>query len=74
MVDQEELRAPEIAKVDLSDTLGRTFGGICLVSILVFVVLWVVWGMGREGLGVRLNFVNANAVPVQRDGTTRDCT
>ena len=72
MVDREELRAPEIAKVDLSDTLGGTFGGICLTGTLVFVVLWVVWCVGSRRAGVRLNLF-ANAVPVQRDETTRDC-
>ena len=49
MVDRAELRAREIAKVDLSDTLGGTFGGNCFLGTLVFVVLWVIWGMGREG-------------------------
>ena len=39
----------EIAKVDLSDTLGGTFGGICLIGALVFVVLWVFGAWGREG-------------------------
>ena len=74
MGDRVELRALGIAKVDLSDTLGGTFGGFFfLIGTWVFVVLWVVWGMGSRRAGVRLNLF-ANGDQVHRDGTTRDCT